>query len=169
MKPRNIGTVWTVAMTDRESDAFPTVAVVLLLVLLAAVLLGGLAMVGMMGSSWHHDTADNDTWHDGMMGGHHDMGAGWALVAIVLGVIFVIAVLWLLGPGRESRPRTQPYQQPIAPQPYPVQPPPRPPAPQQPPRKDAAVEILEERLARGEISEKEYLGTLETLKKGRAG
>jgi uncharacterized membrane protein len=31
------------------------------------------------------------------------------------------------------------------------------------------MDILEERLAKGELSEEDYLSTLETLKKGRSG
>ena len=166
-------------MPNYDSDSLPKVAIVLLLVLLVAVLLGGLAMAGMMGGTWHRDAVDNGTWHDGMMDDRHGGGLGWALLPIGLGVLVIIALWWLFRPAPAFTPQAQPYQppvqhvpaqQPIAPQPYPMQPPARPPAPQQlPPQMDVARDILEERLARGEISEKDYLSTLETLKKGRSG
>jgi len=157
-------------MTSNDRNPFPTAIIVVFLVLIAALVLGGLAMAGMMGDGqWHRDAADNGTWrHGGMMGGNGEGGWAWMLVPVAFGVLIIIILLWVLRPSMEPVQQV-PVQQPIAPQPYPMQPPARPPAPQQPPRKDAAMDILEERLAKGEISEEDYLSTLETLKKGRSG
>jgi len=166
-------------MSNNDSNRFPTVLVVVFLVLLAAIALGGLAMAGAMhDGDWHMDRADNGTWHGGMMDGSGEGNWAWMVVPVAFGLLIIIVLLWVLRPSEAPVKRMPAYQppeqyvpaqQPIPPQPYPMQPPPRPPAPQQPPRKDAATDILEERLAKGEISEKDYLSTLETLKKGRSG
>ena len=166
-------------MSNTDDNPFPTVLVMVLLVILAAIGLGGLAMAGAMRDGPRHtDAVDNGTWHDGMMDGRHHEDSGWVIVPVAIGLLVIVGLLWALWPSKGPVQQMPPYrppaphapvQQPIAPQPYPMQSPPRPPAPQQPPRKDAAVDILEERLAKGEISEKDYLSTLETLKKGRSG
>jgi len=177
--PRYNRAAYSTAMTNTDSDPFPTTIIVVLLVLIAAIALGGLAMASAMhDGDWHMDRADNSTWRGGMMDGSGEGNWAWMVVPVAFGLLIIIILLWVLRPSREPsqqmpaylQPVQQaPVQQPIAPQPYPMQPPPRPPAPQQPPRKDVAMDILEERLAKGEMSEKDYLSTLETLKKGRSG
>ena len=157
-------------MPNKESNSFPTAIIVVFLVLIAALVLGGLAMAGMMGDGqWHRDAVDNGTGrHGGMMGGNGEGSGAWMIVPVAFGVLIIIILIWVLRPSMEPV-QQMPVQQPIPPQPYPMQPPARLPAPQQPPRKDAAMDILEERLAKGEITEKDYLSTLETLRKGRSG
>jgi len=166
-------------MPNSDSNPFPTALVVVLLVLIAAIGLGGLAMAGAMHDGPRHsDAVDNGTWHGGMMDGMDAGNWAWMIVPVAFGVLLIIVLLWVVRPSQapaQQAPVCQPpsphvpVQQPLPPQPYPMQPPARPPAPQQPPRKDVAIDILEERLARGEISEKDYLSTLEALWKGRSG
>jgi uncharacterized membrane protein len=137
-------------MDDR--DELSTALIAVGLVIVAVVVVGGLAMTGMMGF--------------GMMGRGPGLGGLLLLVPVVIVVLLLVV---LLGTAR-ARPAQ--YQMAPYPQPYPMQPPVSPTAPQQaptrqvPPR-DPAVETLEDRLARGEISEAQYLSAIEALRKGR--
>ena len=139
-------------MQAEDRTVIFTALVGAVLVVVVVALLGGLAMGGMM---------DGDWGRGGMMGGWG--GAGWLMMLVPV-IIVVVLVLVLLG---AVRPVPEPYRQAIPPLPYPMQPPVPLASPQQAPSRDAAVVVLEERLARGEISEKDYLSVMETLRRGR--
>lgn len=118
------------AAEPRRSDAWIWVVILLLvLVLVPGMVLWGASGTGMVGGA--------GSW----MGGWGLLGMGMVIVVVVV----LVAILLAVPHGVE----------PMAPPPYPYAPYPVPPAPPIGPA--AAIQILDARYARGEISREDYL------------
>jgi len=129
-------------MTSENENVTSTLLMVVVIFIVIAVVFGGVLMAGMMGF--------------GMMGG--GSWGGWLLFLVPVGLLVLLV---LLLPGVVSRRASNPAQTPQ--QPFVPQIPPMGPQSQS----DPAIHMLEHRLARGEISQDEFMSTLETLRVSR--